>query len=179
VLISKVTRARSFRCTCLQQHQCWFLYGYEHLQICKAPVNSPISSFIRHSCRSNNNCQHSVDLSVYNMTATVVVIGMAWNATLDTSWTNVTDNNDVSKTTAAVLTWTRMIGLAVVLFSLALVTTVGNAMVLYAVRTEKRLQTVSSTLLQLSSQTVFSVASVGSPTIVPLVMCQVGLCYRK
>jgi hypothetical protein len=104
------------------------------------------------------------------MTATVVVIEMAWNATLDTSWTNVTDDVDVSKA-ATVLTWTRMIGLAVVLFSLALVTTVGNAMVLYAVRTEKRLQTVS-TLVQLFSQSVFSVATVGSPTI-PLVVSPV------
>lgn len=102
------------------------------------------------------------------MTATVVVIGMAWNATLDTSWTNVTDGVDVSKAATTVLTWTRMIGLAVVLFSLALVTTVGNAMVLYAVRTDKRLQTVS-TLVQLSSQTVFSVATVGSPAIPLLV----------
>lgn len=58
--------------------------------------------------------------------------------------TTATDGDDViaGGGSDAVADWVKTLLLAVLLFGLSLITSIGNAMVLHAVRTDKRLQTV-------------------------------------
>ena len=60
---------------------------------------------------------------------------------------DVTTNGTVAPAGEDALHWVRLVSLEALLFGLSLLTFIGNAMVLHAVRTERRLQSVSLDLI--------------------------------
>ncbi len=76
------------------------------------------------------------------MTSTLAAITGAYVGDVNAS--SATDDviNSGAAGSDAVADWAKTSLLAVVLFGLSLMTSIGNAMVLHAVRTDKRLQTV-------------------------------------
>ena len=84
------------------------------------------------------------------------------------TWYDVTTNSTTISGEEDALHWVRMISLQVVLLGLSLITSIGNAMVLHAVRTERRLQSVSLINVNVSfSSTVSDLEHLNSSVISP------------
>jgi hypothetical protein len=95
---------------------------------------------------SNDNINHTV-YSVENKINVSYVCSMLWNETTSAYDENIENSSRDSLEDNANLNLGLAVPMGIAMYVLSLVTVVGNAMVLHAIRTERRLRTVSSNFL--------------------------------
>lgn len=95
---------------------------------------------------SNDNINHTSCLA--NEINDSFVCSMLWNETTSVFDENIGNSSAGNVEDNVTLNLGLAVPMGIVMYLLSLVTVVGNAMVLHAIRTERRLQTVSTTLQQ-------------------------------